>query len=171
MKKIITPLLLLALLSVSMISFSQSPLKVGHVNIDEIMDALPAKDSAQAVLEKEKKEIESTYEEMTVVYNKLYDDYQKSLPGISDVVKKAKEDELLDKQKRINEFEQNASATLQNRNLELIKPIYDRIMKAIEKVADENKFTYILDLSKGSVVYTSKESSDINQLVLKILKP
>lgn len=171
MKKIIPAILTIAFLSISMISFSQNTLKVGHVNINEIMDALPAKDSAQAVLDKEKKELEATYEEMTVVYNKLYDDYQKSLASVSDVVKKAKEDELLDKQKRIAEFEQTASTTLQTRNIDLLKPIYDKIIKAIEKVATENGFTYILDLSKGSVVFTSKESLNINPLVLKILKP
>jgi outer membrane protein len=84
--------------------------------------------------------------------------------------KKTKEDELVDKQKRLSEFEQNASATLQNRNSELVKPIVEKINKAINKVATENGFTYILDISKGSVVFVSKESQNITQLVLKMLK-
>jgi outer membrane protein len=171
MKKIMTLILGAGLVSVSMNSFAQSPVKIGHVNINEIMTALPERDSAQVLLEKETNEIESTYEEMTVVYNKLLDEYQKGLSSYSELVRQTKESELLDKQKRLAEFEQNASVTLQNRNAELIKPIYEKIIKAIEKVATEGGFTYILDVSKGSVVFASKESQNLDQLVLKILKP
>jgi outer membrane protein len=171
MKKIMTLILGTGLVSVSVTSFAQSPLKIGHVNINEIMTALPERDSAEVLMEKETKEIKSTYEEMTVLYNKLLDEYQKGLSSYSELVRQTKESELLDKQKRLAEFEQNASVTLQNRNAELIKPIYEKIIKAIEKVATENGFTYILDVSNGTVVFTSKESQNLDQLVLKLLKP
>jgi outer membrane protein len=108
---------------------------------------------------------------MQVIYNKLVDDYTSGLSTYSELVKKAKEDEILDKQKRIQEFEQNASRTLQNRNAELLQPIYDKIINTIEKVATQNGFTYILDLSKGSVAFTSKDSQNIDPLVLALLKP
>jgi outer membrane protein len=101
----------------------------------------------------------------------MLDDYEKEQSTYTEPVKKNKESELLDKEKRLQEFEQNASANLQKRNSELIQPILNKILKAIDKVAAENGFTYILDVSKGSVVYTSKDSQNINQLVLKILKP
>ena len=93
------------------------------------------------------------------------------LSSYSAMVKKTKEDELLDKQKRMSEFDQNASTILKNRNAELARPIVEKINKAIDKVATENGFTYILDISKGSVVFTSKESQNISPMVLKILKP
>jgi outer membrane protein len=136
-----------------------------------ILSELPERDSAQVVLDKETKEIETTFEEMQVIYNKLVDDYTSGLSTYSELVKKAKEDEILDKQKRIQEFEQNASRTLQNRNAELLQPIYDKIINTIEKVATQNGFTYILDLSKGSVAFTSKDSQNIDPLVLALLKP
>ena len=141
------------------------------MDIAQIMAALPARDSAALILEKETKEIQSTYDDMSVVYNKMMDDYEKGISTYSEIMKKNKESELLDKQKRLQEFEQNASATLQKRNSELIQPIIDKIIRAVNKVATENGFTYILDVSKGSVVFTSKESQNINQLVLKFLKP
>lgn len=170
MKNLITPLFVSGFLFISMNSFSQIQLKIGHVNFDEIMQALPERDSAQAALEKETKEMQATYEELAAAYSQLYDEYQKGLSSYSAIVKKTKEDELVDKQKRLSEFEQNASVTLQNRNSELVKPIVEKINKAINKVATENGFTYILDISKGSVVFVSKESQNITQLVLKMLK-
>jgi outer membrane protein len=170
MKTILIALLSAVILSSSSV-FSQGQLKIGHVNVVEIMHSLPEKDSAQKVLEKETKDVESVYEELTVEYNKLYEEYQKGLTVYSELVKKTRETELMDKQKRIAGFEQDASAMLQKRNTELLQPIIDRIMKAIDMVATENSFTYIIDLSKGSVVFTSKESLDINPLVLGVLMP
>ena len=171
MKNILTAIFAAGLLSISMTSFSQTTLKIGHVDITKIMEALPQRDSAAAVLEKETKEVQSTYDEMTVVYNKLLDDYEKGKPTYSEIIRKTKETELLDKEKRIQEFEQTAQTNLQKRNSELIQPILDKVLKAVDKVAAENGFTYILDVSKGSVIYTSKDSQNINSLVLKILKP
>jgi outer membrane protein len=171
MKRLMIILLGAGLISVSLTSFSQTTLKIGHVDIAEILAAMPERDSAAAVIDKETKEMQSTYDDMTAVYNKMLDDYEKGQSAYTEPVKKNKEAELLDKEKRLQEFEQNASAKLQKRNSELIQPLLNKILKAIDKVAAENGFTYILDVSKGSVVYTSKESENINQLVLKILKP
>jgi len=171
MKNILTTIFLAGLLLLSMTSFSQTTLKIGHVDLTKIMESLPERDTAAAVLERETKEVQSTYDEMTVVYNKLLDDYDKGKSTYSEIIRKTKETELLDKEKRIQEFEQNAQTNLQKRNSELVQPILDKVLKAVDKVAGENGFTYILDVSKGSVVYTSKDSQNINQMVLKILKP
>lgn len=170
MKNLTTALFITAFIVISTGAYSQSQLKVGHVNFEEIMAALPERDSAQAVLDKESKELQSAYEEMTVNYNKLYDEYQKGLSTYSAVVRKSKEDELVDQQRRMAEFEQNASGILQNRNVELLKPIIEKINGAINKIATDSGFTYILDISKGSVVFTSKDSQNITQQVIKALK-
>jgi outer membrane protein len=171
MKKIITILLATGLISISLTSFSQTVLKIGHVDIAEILAVLPERDSAAVVLDKETKELQSTYDDMTVVYNKMLDDYEKSQSSLTEIVRKNKESELMDKEKRLQEFQQNATTTLQKRNSELIQPILDKIIKAVDKVATENGFTYVLDVSKGSVVFSSKDSQNLNPLVLKVLKP
>jgi len=170
MRNLAAFILAFGLLSFTGTSYSQSQLKIGHVDVMKILSELPERDSAQLVLDKETKEIETSYEEMQVMYNKLVDDYTKGQSTYSELVKKAKEDEILDKQKRLQEFEQNATATLQKRNTELLQPIYEKIIKTIEKVATQNSFTYILDVSKGSVAFTSKDSQNIDQLVLALLK-
>jgi outer membrane protein len=171
MKKIITILFGVGLISISMTTFAQSVLKIGHVDIAEILAALPERDSAAMVLDKETKELQSTYDDMTVVYNKMLDDYEKSQASFTEIVRKNKESELMDKEKRLQEFQQNASTTLQKKNSELIQPILDKIIRAVDKVATENGFTYVLDVSKGSVVFSSKDSQNLNALVLKVLKP
>jgi outer membrane protein len=170
MRSLVVFILVFELLSFTGTSYSQSQLKIGHVDVMKILSELPERDSAQLVLDKETKEIETSFEEMQVIYNKLVDDYTKGLSTYSVLVKKAKEDEILDKQKRLQEFEQNATATLQKRNTELLQPIYEKIIKTIEKVATQNAFTYILDVSKGSIAFTSKDSQNIEDMVLALLK-
>lgn len=170
MRNLVVFILVFGLLSFTGISYSQSQLKIGHVDVMKILSELPERDSAQLVLDKETKEIETSFEEMQVIYNKLVDDYTNGLSTYSELVKKAREDEILDKQKRLQEFEQNATATLQKRNTELLQPIYEKIIKTIEKVATQNAFTYILDVSKGSIAFTSKDSQNIDPLVLALLK-
>lgn len=171
MKKFLFPALAVAFFTCSMPGFSQSTLKFGHVDIAKLLAALPARDSAAAVLDKETKQMQSTYDEMTTAYNKMLDDYEQERTKLTETVRKNKEAELMDKEKRLREYEQNASETLQKRNGDLIQPILDKILKAVDQVAAANGFTYILDVSKGSVVYTSKDSQNIDSLVLKILKP
>jgi outer membrane protein len=163
-------ILLLVFLLFTGTTYSQSHLQIGHVDIMKILSQLPERDSAQVILDKETREIQTEFEEMQVIYNRLVDDYTKGQSTYSELVKKAKEDEILDKQKRLQEFEQNATATLQRRNGELLQPIYEKIIKAIETVATRNSFTYILDVSKGSVAFTSKDSQNIDHLVLDLLK-
>jgi outer membrane protein len=171
MKNIWIILIAAGLLPLSFDTFAQTTLKLGHVDISQILSSLPQRDSAAVIMEKETKEVQGTFNEMSAEYNKLYDDYEKSASTLTEVVKKAKEADLLDKQKRLEEFQQTASAKLDQRNADLLKPILDKILKAVDRVASENGFTYILDVSKGSVVYTSKDSQNINPMVLKVLKP
>jgi outer membrane protein len=169
MKNILTTIMGAVLISVSITSFSQTTLKIGHVDIAQLLAAMPERDSAAVVLSRETKEMQNTYDDMTAVYNKMLDDYEKNQANLTEIVKKNKEAELLDKEKRLGEFEQTATESLQKRNSDLIQPILDKILKAVDKVAGENGFTYVLDVSKGSVVFTSKDSQNINPLVLKEL--
>ena len=170
MKNTLTTIFIAVLICFSLTSFSQATLKIGHIDLTKIMESLPARDTAAAILQRETKEAQSTYDEMTKVYNKLLDDYDRGKATFSEIIRKNKETELLDKEKRIQEFEQNVQTSLQKRNSELIQPILDKVLKAINKVAADNGFTYILDVSKGSVLYTSKDSQNINELVLTALK-
>jgi outer membrane protein len=171
MKRIcITILVIVGLSLTATKAFAQSALKIGHLNVNEVIESLPERDSAVVVLEKETNEYKAVFEEMQVVYNNLVEEYQKNVATYSDLMRKTKEDDLVEKQRRIADFEQMASSTLQQRNQELIQPIYDKVMKAIGTVANQHSYTYILDVSRGGVVFMAKDSNDVTQLVLAKLK-
>jgi Skp family chaperone for outer membrane proteins len=88
MKKNLFVIIGVGLLSLSLTSFSQSQLKIGHVNFEKIMSALLETDTAKAILDKESKEFRAAYEDLTVAYNQLYDEYQKGLSSYTAIAKK-----------------------------------------------------------------------------------
>jgi outer membrane protein len=113
--------------------------------------------------------MEKMYEEMIIEHENSIKDYEQKKATYSEFVRSEKEKALMEMAGKIQQFNQNANQQLQQRNMELLQPVYKKINAAIEKVAMTNNFTYILDLSNGSVAYYSPSSENINPLVLKEL--
>ena len=146
-------------------AFSQHELKIGHANLVEILEALPETDSAQKLIDKDTEELEQMLEEMQVEYNKLLNEYQENLASYSEVIRSAKEADIVEMQERIQNFQQNAAQQLQQRGAELMQPIYDRIQQAVDEIGIREGYAYILDASKGSIVFTGATSNDIGSLI------
>ncbi len=164
-RTIILPISLLLILGGFNV-FAQDHLKIGHINMAEIVTAMPESDSAQILLDNDTNELETMLENMQVEYTNLVNIYQENLENYSQLIRQTKESELMEMQSKIQAFQQNASQQLQQRNFELMQPIYERVQKAIDKISTQEGFTYILDISKGSVVFTASNSHNINALVL-----
>jgi outer membrane protein len=140
-------------------------LKFGHINSDEIIQTMPEYDSATVKLEKFRKELVNALELMSVELNTKNEAYQKESKNLSDIVKQTKEQELIDMNKRIQDFQTNAQTQLQNKQTEIFQPIYLKVDKAIKDVGKENGFFYVFDVAKGALLYFD-ESKSINILPL-----
>jgi outer membrane protein len=133
--------------------------KFGHINSDELIQALPEFDTANVKLEKYRKELTNYLELMQVELNNKSDAYTKESKNLTDLVKQTKEQELIDLNRKIQEFQQNAQEQLQNKQVELFQPIYQKVDKAIKDVGKENGFTYVFDVAKGSLLYFDETKS------------
>ncbi len=150
-------------------SHSQENLKIGHVNIPELVQQLPETDSIQQVLKKEADDMEKMFNEMLEEHDSNVRKYESEKNTYSEFVRNSKEKDLMEMTAKIQQYQQNANQQLQKRNMELLQPVYDKINGAIKKVALRNNFTYILDLSNGAVAYYSPLSENLNLLVLREL--
>ena len=148
---------------------AQGSLKIGHVNAAEVLEMLPVTDSVNTVLQNEADELQIELQNMQTDYNNTLKAFQDNSASWSQLVRDTKQSEIIDKQSRIQRFNQSANDQLQRRNAELFQPIYDRIQKAIDEVSVEGKFTYILDIGSGAVLFTTESSQNIQPLVLKKL--
>jgi outer membrane protein len=135
--------------------------KFGHINSDELIQSMPEYDSATVKLEKFRKELVNALELMQVELNNKNEAYQKEAKTLSDIVKQTKEQELMDMQKRIQDFQTNAQTQLQNKQTEVFQPIYTKVDKAIKDVGKENGFFYVFDVAKGALLYFD-ESKSVN---------
>jgi outer membrane protein len=143
-------------------SFGQN-MKFGHINSEELIQTLPEFDSAKVKLEKYQKELVNALELMTVELNNKSDAYNKESKNLSDLVKQNKEQELVDMNRRIQEFQTSAQQKLQERQAELYQPIFAKVDKAIKDIGKENGFFYIFDIAKGPLLYFD-ETKSINVL-------
>jgi outer membrane protein len=139
-------------------SMAQS-FKFGHVNSDELIQALPDFDSANVKLEKFRKELINYLELMSVELNNKNDAYNKEASKLTDLVKKTKEQELVDLNRKIQEFQTNAQQQLQDKQAEFFQPVLAKVDKAVKDVGKENGFLYIFDVAKGALLYFDETKS------------
>ncbi len=138
--------------------YSQN-LKFGHINGNELVQALPEYDSATVKLEKFRQELVNALELMSVELNNKNDSYTKDSKNWTDIVKQTKEQEIIDLNRRMQEFQNNAQEQLQNKQVELFTPIQQKVDKAIKDVSKENGFVYVFDTGSGVLLYFDETKS------------
>jgi len=166
MKKYLIVLLISAVV-LSLSVSAQEKLKIGHINSQELFAAMPEMDSAQKKLEKIASDHENVLEEMSVEFNKKFENYRNAMDAgtLSDLARASKEAELEDLQNRIATFRQTAEQDIQQKRMEIFTPVQEKALNAVNSVAEEHGFTYILDTGAGGVVYADPGAEDILQLV------
>ena len=91
-------------------------------------------------------------------------EFQTNESLMTDVVKEAKIKEIQDLEVRIQQFQQSSQESIQQKRNEVLSPLLEKAQNAINEVATENGYTYIFDISLGTIVY-GQESKDIMPLV------
>lgn len=160
--------LMIALFAVSAVSFGQKVMKIGHINSNDLLTAMPERATIQKDIEAHAAQLTATLDAMRKEYETKVTGYQQNEATMSDIIKENKIKEITDLEKRITEFQQTAQTDLQKKEQDLLTPIIDKAKEAINTVAKENNYTYVLDSSLGVVLY-SMEGDDILPLVKKKL--
>jgi outer membrane protein len=165
MKRIVLSLLLIAFV-LPAVSFAQSQeLKFGHLNVSELMNMMPERDSIQKEMKDYQNMLMQEMQTMQQEYTKKLQQYQENESQYSQLVRKSKQQELQDIQKRIQEFQTTAQQDMQQKRQELLQPLMNRINNAIQAVGKENGYIYIFDTSAGALVYQSEQSENVMPLV------
>ena len=165
MKRFVTIAVLIVVIAFADKNAMAQSFKFGHINSDELIQTMPEYDSATVKLEKFRKELVNALELMSVELNNKNEAYQKDAKNLSDIVKQTKEQELVDMNKRIQDFQANAQTQLQNKQTEVFQPIYAKVDKAIKDVGKENGFFYVFDVAKGALLYFD-ETKSVNVMPL-----
>lgn len=163
MKKI---LLVAALAMISAAAFAQQ--KFAHVNFSELVQLMPEADQARTTMDASSKEASETYQAMADEFNTKYQQYQQKAATWTQAIRETKEKELTDIQQRIQEFQQTVQAELQQQQQQLMAPIYQKAQEAIEKLAKEGGFIYVIDQTSALYIDPA-QSTDLTPAARKAL--
>ncbi len=143
--------------------------KLGHIETQKLIQAMPEMAAARKTMETKQAEIEKELTTMQEQFKIKLDEYSKNGKTMSDVIRASKEQELQELQQRIQSFQQIAMDNLEKTQAELMQPIMDKALNAIKAVGKENGFTYIFDMSQGGILYNAANTEDVLPLVKKKL--
>jgi len=164
MKFIQTALIVFAILT-SSVSMAQN---FGHVNTTTLMEAIPDRATAQRELQAYSSSLEAELKMMSAGYESALVEFEKLDPGVSEEVRTSMIENIMELEKRIQTFQENAQESIQKKETELLNPIVVKIQTAIKLVAAANGYDYVLDSSTG-VLMVMPNSRDITELVKKKL--
>ncbi len=150
MKKVLKLTLVVVFALCSTAVFAQ---KFGRINSQLIIVNMQEFKDAQAQLEEFSKEWGAQLETIQVEYNTRYQEYQASYQTLSDSAKQLKEKELDDLAKRYQEFQQIAQQEVQKKQMELMQPVTEKAVAAINEVAKAGGYIAIFDETAGSLAY------------------
>src|SRR5258706_6580150 len=146
--------------------------KIGYAETDYIMSQLPE-------FKKMDSELKPHYSQLQNQMKSKYEEYQaklkiyETLPATTpDAIKADKERELAALQQSLEKFKQDAQTSYQKKQADLLDPVYKKIGNAIEEVAHENGFAFIINpqvANVGQILLARDEKFNISDLVLKKL--
>ena len=164
MKKIILTVFILNLCFL----FSQGQ-KVGYVNTQSIFAQNEDARLAHADVEKEANRLKVEYETKAILLDSLMRDYQSLELMLSDDIKLEKQKKMQELSIELENFQMKyfgqPSGEIYVMLADRMAPIEKLIMTAIEEVAAEKSYDYVLDVSQGFILH-ALESWNLTQLVI-----
>jgi outer membrane protein len=147
-------------------SLSISAQKVAYINSQEILGSLTEVKQANSDIEVMKGMFQKKGEEMVKDLQMKYQDLQQKQAGgtLAPVEIEKQAAALKAEEAKVGEFEQSSQQKIMEKSEELLKPIQDKVNKAIKDVATENGFLYIFDSGMGVVLYADP-AADATKLV------
>ncbi len=140
--------------------------KFGHVDVNAILLQMPEFIQAENELKKFGENLDNRLREMMNEGQKKLQDLQANEANYTELIKQDKIAEIQNIEARIQTFQQDATRQVQEKKVQLIQPINDKLVKAIQDVAKEGNYTYIF--YSDALIY-GEESNDIGSLVKKKL--
>lgn len=164
MKQFLTVLLMSA--GIFGLSTSASAQKIGYISADEIIQLMPEAAAVQAQLDQYQQSLYQVAEEKKAAFDKSVQKFYKDSSTMSPSLKEVKREELQRQIQELSTGNQKIQEQFAQKRQELSLPIQEKLQNAIEAVAKENGYTYILP---REALIVMPPSTDIGPLVKKKL--
>lgn len=155
-------LILLAMLFAPLTMLAQ---KFGHVNSQEVIQAMPEYATAKTSIEALQKQYESDLKTMQDELQKKSDAYDKEKATLPENIKQRREQELQDLYQRIQQSYQDNQQALQKATQEKMQAISTKVSEAIKSVGSTGGYVYIMDTTGGIPYISTTLSTDVTAQV------
>jgi len=157
----IKKIVLSALLLIPAIGFAQE--KIAYVRYDEIVQLMPEYKQMMDSLEKEQTNYLEQLQADREEYNKKLAEYTEKRESLSETLRNRREQDLIDMQERMSNFQQQIQLALQQLQQNLLKDIIAKVDKTLEEIAVQNHYSYVLD--GQALHYVSPQSVNATPLI------
>jgi outer membrane protein len=137
-----------------------------------ILDKLPEYKEAQKRLDDFSELWQKEIDDKQAALDKMYKSFEAEQVLLSDELKKKREDELFVREKEVRDLQRRRfgfEGDLFKRRQELVKPVQDKVYNAIQKIAVNRQYDFILDKSEGITIIFADPKLDRSEDVLKEL--
>jgi len=142
------------------------------VDTKYILDKLPEYKDAQKKLDQTSLQWQKEIDDRQSTLDKMYKDYEAEQVMLSDTLKKKRQDQLFNKEKEVRDLQRKRfgfEGDLFKLRQELVKPIQDKVYNAIQQLAVNRMYEFILDKSEGITVIFADPKLDKSEDVLRTL--
>ncbi len=159
MKKII----LCAICAICGFTVANAQGKFGHINSQEIIQAMPEFTKFQADMKQLGEQYEGELKNMQTEFQKNLEEYEKLDPKTPDPIKKRKEQGLQESQQKIQQFYQDSQQALNKEQNEKMQAITAKVLDAIKAVGQAGGYIYIMDTVQGIPYISTTLSTDVTK--------
>lgn len=146
--------------------------KYAIIDTKYILDKMPEYKTAQTQLDNIAKGWQKEIDDMQQDLDKMYKNYDAEQVMLSDDLKKKREDQLFVKEKAVRDLQRQRfgfEGDLFKKRQELIQPIQNKVYNAVQKLAVQRGYDFILDKSEGITVIFADPKLEKSDDVLKEL--
>jgi outer membrane protein len=160
-------------ISICFCGFANAQQKIGYVDskliIESMQDALDAQKNLDNIVAEWKQEISQLNDSLNI----MKDDYEKKKLILTENIRKQREQDISSLDKRIADYKSSKFGEngdyFQKQN-ELMKPVQDKVFKAIQDVAKEGDYDFVFDRSSQLLLLFMNEKYDLTNKVIKKLE-
>ena len=164
--------LILAVIFIAMFSFAGTAQRYAVIDSKYILDKLPEYKDAQTRLDQFSVMWQQEIDQKQAAMDKMVKDFEAEQVMLPDNLRKKREDEIFNKEKELRDLQRKRygfEGDLFKKRQELIKPIQDKVYNAVQKLAVEKQYDFILDKSEGITVIFADPKLDKSEEILRSL--
>ncbi|HRD79241.1 MAG: OmpH family outer membrane protein [Saprospiraceae bacterium] len=154
-------------------STAASAQRIAYVDVNRILESFKEYQDAQSELDrvasKWRQEIAQEYDVIKGLYNR----YQAEQVLLSEDARRKREDEIMNREKEVRDLQKarfGPEGELFRRRQEMVRPIQERVYRAIESYATERGYDFIFDKSGAAGIIFFSPAYDKTDDVLSRLK-